>query len=219
MNEQMNEQELIRQAESYVKTRLEHETTGHDWWHIARVTALAVRIAGEEGADVLVCRLAALFHDLADEKIVPSKAEGLAQIAEWLNAHGVLEADIRHITEIIAEMSFGGGHGRPMRTIEGRVVQDADRLDAIGAIGIARTFTYNGSKGHKMHEPGRPPREQMTEEQYRKEPNTAVNHFYEKLLKLKDRMNTATGKRLAEGRHAMMESFLDRFYREWEGEL
>jgi uncharacterized protein len=208
----------IRQAREYVRSRLYGEGTGHDWWHINRVTELAERIASHEQADAFVCTLAALFHDLADDKVVDSKEAGMRDISEWLDRHGVNESPRDHILAIIATMSFQGGHGEPMKTLEGKVVQDADRLDAIGAIGIARTFAYAGSKGHILYDPDIPPRTTMTEEQYRKDTNTAVNHFYEKLLKLRDLMNTDYGKQLAAIRHAYMESYLEQFYSEWQAE-
>lgn len=210
--------DTILQAREYVRGRLYGEGTGHDWWHIHRVTEMAERIASHEQADTFVCTLAALFHDLADEKVVESSGAGLREIQEWLNTHGVSANDRDHILDIIDTMSYRGGHGEPMKTPEGMVVQDADRLDAIGAIGIARTFAYAGSKGHILYDPDIPPRTAMTVEQYRKDTNTAVNHFYEKLLKLRDLMNTDYGKQLAAQRHAYMENFLAQFYCEWQAE-
>jgi uncharacterized protein len=209
---------MIQQAREYVRSRLYGEGTGHDWWHIHRVTEIAQRIATQVQADAFVCILAALFHDLADEKVVGSTEAGMREIHDWLDAHDV-QASVRdHILEIIATMSFKGGHGEPMKTLEGKVVQDADRLDAIGAIGIARTFAYAGSKGHILYDPDIPPRTSMTEEQYRKDTNTAINHFYEKLLKLQGLMNTDYGKQLAASRHGYMENFLEQFYGEWKAE-
>ncbi len=206
---------IIVQARSYVKRELLKEGTGHDWWHIYRVSELAKQIAAHEGANRYICELAALFHDLADEKIVESKAVGLQHIAQWLEDHEVDSADITQIIEIIATMSYNGGHGEPMSSLEGKVVQDADRLDAIGAIGIARTFVYAGAKGHPIYDPEIPPRDQMTVEQYRNGENTAVNHFYEKLLKLKSLLNTDCAKVIADQRHQFMEQFLHQFYKEW----
>ncbi|KAA9004003.1 HD domain-containing protein [Paenibacillus spiritus] len=209
---------VLSEAEAFVRQRLLNEGTGHDWWHIYRVVRLADKLAEREGAETGIVRLAALFHDLADDKVVASKEQGMAEIAAWLEDHGVGERDWERILEIIATLSFRGGGGAPMTTLEGQVVQDADRLDAIGAVGIARTFSYNGSKGNLIYDPGLPVRETMTEAQYRQERGTAVNHFYEKLLKLKDRMNTAYGRELAEKRHRVMEQYLEQFFREWEGE-
>lgn len=210
---------ILAAAEIYVKERLEGETTGHDWWHIKRVADSARSIAEAEQADTFVCVLAALLHDLADEKVCGSEAEGLAAISRWMDGNGVSPEDRDHVAEIVSTMSFKGGGRPPVRTLEGRVVQDADRLDAIGAMGIARVFVYSGAKGRPVHDPSVAPRENMTVEEYRSGRDTAVNHFYEKLLKLKDLMNTETGRRRAEGRHRFMEQYLEQFYGEWDGRL
>lgn len=214
----METDQMIMEAREYVKDRLKSEPSGHDWWHIYRVAEWSKRLAEQEGADPVVCELAALFHDLADEKIVASKEEGMAAISYWLTEHGADAALVDHVLEIIGTMSYGGGGGRPMSTLEGRVVQDADRLDAIGAIGIARTFAFGGSRGRLMYDPAEPPRNSMTQEEYRSRQGTTVNHFYEKLLKLKDLMNTPAAQREAAARHAFMEQFLAQFHREWPGE-
>ncbi|CAG7653565.1 HD domain-containing protein [Paenibacillus allorhizosphaerae] len=213
-----NQTAILEQAAIYVRQELERDSGGHDWWHIVRVTAMAKRLAAGEQADLFVCELAALLHDVADEKLNPSKEAGLRKVKSWLEQAGVSPEGGLHIMEIIATMSYGGGKGEPMRTLEGRIVQDADRLDAIGAIGVARTFAYGGWKGSPMHNPELPPREHMTAEQYRNEENTTINHFYEKLLKLKQRMNTDTARAIAEERHRFMERFLEQFYREWDAE-
>jgi uncharacterized protein len=210
---------ILDKTEIHVKERLEGETTGHDWWHIKRVAESARSIAAEEQADVFVCVLAALLHDLADEKVCGNEAEGLAAISQWMKESGVTDEDRDHVVEIVSTMSFKGGGRPPVRTLEGQVVQDADRLDAIGAMGIARVFVYSGAKGRPVHDPSVAPRENMTVEEYRSGRDTAVNHFYEKLLKLKDLMNTETGRSRAEGRHRFMEHYLEQFYGEWEGRL
>jgi uncharacterized protein len=215
MRDQNRTEHVLEQARAYARQELERDSSGHDWWHIVRVTEMAKRLAAGEGADSFICELAALLHDVADEKLNPSKEAGMDKVRTWLAGHNLDEADREHVLEIIATMSYSGGHGTPMRTKEGRVVQDADRLDALGAIGIARTFAYSGAKGHVMHNPELQPREQMTAEQYRKEQGTAVNHFYEKLLKLKELMNTDAARRVAEERHRFMEQFLEQFYAEW----
>ncbi|GIQ69605.1 phosphohydrolase [Xylanibacillus composti] len=215
----MKLESVCQEAAVYVRERMAHEGTGHDWRHIDRVTKLAIAIAAREGADVGICQLAALFHDLPDDKLTDSKEQELENIVLWMNRHHVPDADVRHIVEIIATMSFRGGGGAPMRTLEGQVVQDADRLDAIGAIGIARTFTYAGAKGHLIHEPESAPRGVLTAEQYRNEPGTAIHHFYEKLLMLKDLMNTPTARALATERHLFMEQFLHQFYKEWDADI
>lgn len=218
MAEQGNSrQNVIAEAERWVREQLERDSSGHDWWHIHRVRNVAVRLARESGASEFVCEMAALLHDIPDEKLTGDEASGLKRVNEWLEAHG-LDADIiRHIMLIISTMSFKGGGTPPVSTIEGKVVQDADRLDAIGAIGIARTFAYSGWKGQPMHDPDLPVRESMTAEEYRKGKSTAINHFHEKLLKLASLMNTPEARQLAEKRHRYMERFLERFEQEWNG--
>jgi uncharacterized protein len=208
---------VLTAAEAWVREKLAHDSSGHDWWHIDRVVRTARAIAREERADAFVCELAALLHDVADEKLNADPAAAQRDLEAWLAASGASPSDAEHVLEIIATMSFKGGSRPPMRTLEGKVVQDADRLDAIGAVGIARVFAYSGAKMRPIHDPARPPREQMTEAEYRSGNDTAINHFHEKLLKLKDRMNTSYGRRLAEGRHRFMEAYLDEFHAEWEG--
>jgi len=210
------QQTTIELAETFVKEQLAGDSSGHDWWHIHRVRNLAVRIAKAEGADLFVCEMAALLHDVADEKLNPSFAEGLAKVEHWLSDHVASEALIRHVMTIIATLSYGGGHNPPMETLEGRVVQDADRLDAIGAIGIARTFAFGGTRGRSMHDPTVVAQDHLTKEAYRQAEGTTINHFYEKLLRLKNGMNTETGRALATSRHAYMEGFLKQFYAEWD---
>lgn len=213
----MTNEAIIAAAEQFVQEKLQHDSSGHDWWHIYRVARTARTIAAQEQADLFVCELAALLHDLADDKISQSEEIGLALVHSWLCDQGVAEETRTHILEIISTMSFKGGNRPPMRTLEGKIVQDADRLDAIGAIGIARVFAYSGAKGRAMHDPAIAPRGQMSEAEYRSGNDTAINHFYEKLLKLKDRMNTNYGKQMAEERHDFMLQYLERFYQEWEG--
>lgn len=205
------EANVIQIAEQFVKEHLENDRSGHDWWHIDRVRKLALEIARTEQADPFICELAALLHDVADEKLNASKEAGLDKVKCFLHANVKDEAVIAHVMSIISTMSFNGGKNPSMQTAEGRIVQDADRLDAIGAIGIARTFAYAGSKGHYMHDPAFVPNGE-----YRRNDNTAVNHFYEKLFKLKDLMNTERGKQLAGARHRLMEQFLEQFLKEWE---
>lgn len=216
----MDKNRLIEEATAFVRCQLENEASGHDWWHIARVTKMAKHIAEQEGADVFICELAALLHDIADEKLNEGGEEvGLLRVKDWLEVHHADKETIDTIMEIISTMSFKGGNRPPMKTLEGMVVQDADRLDAIGAIGIARTFAYAGAHGDLIYDPDIQPREKMTKEEYRTEKTTAVNHFYEKLLKLKNLMNTDRAKEMAEARHQLMEEFLQKFYHEWEGNL
>lgn len=213
----MTQNRIIRETEELVRSRLEGEASGHDWWHIHRVANMARRIAEEEQADVFICVMTALLHDLADEKLCPNPDEGMEEIRRWLEKQGLERADRDHVLEIISGMSYKGGGRPPLRTKEGQIVQDADRLDAIGAIGISRVFAYSGAKARPIHDPELPPRTTLTEAEYRSGKDTGINHFYEKLLKLKALMNTETGKRLAEGRHRFLEAYLEQFYAEWEG--
>nr|WP_027087004.1 HD domain-containing protein [Cohnella panacarvi] len=208
---------IATEAEAWVRAKLDKESSGHDWRHIERVVSTARTIAQAEGADSFICELAALLHDMADEKLNIDPIAAEQELARWLANCGISEHEAEHVMEIIATMSFKGGSRPPMRTKEGQAVQDADRLDAIGAVGISRVFAYSGAKGRPIHDPGILPRGNMTEEEYRNGRDTAINHFYEKLLKLKDLMNTATGQELAAGRHRFMEVFLEQFYAEWDG--
>lgn len=215
----MSEEKVLENTRFFVKKLLEGEGTGHDWWHIERVTNLAKSIAEKEGANLFICQMAALLHDIADEKLNESEEAGLELVREWLNKQQIDETIKNQILEIVRTISFKGGHGPKLTTLEAKVVQDADRLDAIGAIGIARCFTYAGAKGHLMYDPHLPPRESMSKEEYRHGESTAINHFYEKLLKLKDLMNTDEGYRLAEERHRFMEDYLRQFFSEWDGSM
>lgn len=208
---------IIEKTEEFVKEKLKDESSGHDWYHIYRVKKLAENIAEQEGADHFICVMAALLHDIADEKIAGTEEKGLEEVKLWLVSIALESHYIEQIISIISTMSFKGGNQSAMQTLEGQVVQDADRLDAIGAIGIGRTFAYSGAKGQLMYDPEIPVREKMTKDQYRNEKSTAVNHFYEKLLKLKNTMNTTYAKKLADERHAFLESFLEQFFGEWEG--
>jgi uncharacterized protein len=208
---------VLQAAEAYVKAKLEKDSSGHDWWHIYRVVQTARTIAAEEVADGFVCELAALLHDVADEKLNADPAAAEQELMGWLAVSGIGEVTTAHVLEIISTMSFKGGQRPPVLTLEGKVVQDADRLDAIGAVGISRVFAYSGSKGRPIHDPHVLAREQLTAETYRNGNDTAINHFYEKLLKLKELMNTRYARQLAEERHRFMELYLEQFYEEWEG--
>ncbi|MFC0216523.1 HD domain-containing protein [Paenibacillus chartarius] len=209
---------ILSDAEAWAKEKLSRDSSGHDWWHIERVVRTARTIASVEQADLFVCELAALLHDMADEKLNEDPAAAQRELEAWLYGSGASEAEVRHVLEIIATMSFKGGARPPMRTLEGKVVQDADRLDAIGAVGISRVFAFSGAKGRPIHDPSVQVRLTMTEAEYRSGNDTAINHFYEKLLMLKDLMNTEYGRRLAQGRHEFMETYLQQFYEEWKGE-
>lgn len=210
-------QATIQATENYVSVELADEASGHDWWHIYRVTQSAIEIAQAEEADLYICTMAALLHDIADEKLNSSEAAGLKKVVTWLDKRAVSEEAQAAILEIITTMSFKGGNNKKVTSLEGQVVQDADRLDAIGAIGIARAMTYSGFKGRPIHDPNLKPRENLSVAEYRNGKDSAIMHFYEKLLKLKDLMNTAYGRQLAEGRHQFMEVYLEEFYQEWAG--
>ena len=214
----MGRAETLAAAEAFAREQLGGDSSGHDWWHAERVRRMAREIARAEGADGFVCELAALLHDVADDKVAGDEETGLRRVGEWLEAERIDGPTRDHVMEIIATMSFAGGNRPPMRTLEGRVVQDADRLDSIGAVGIARTFAFGGSRGRAIYEPGERARTYASKAQYRSSGASSILHFHEKLLLLKDRMNTASGRRLAEDRHRYMEAFLDEFMREWEGE-
>ena len=212
----LKKEEQIELTKDFVKKHLENDASGHDWWHIVRVAEIAKTIAVKEKADLFICEMSALLHDIADEKINATEAEGLKKVRDWLHAIHVDEPGVSAIISIISTISYKGGGQPAMQTLEGQIVQDADRLDAIGAIGIARTFAYAGSKGDLMYHPSISPRDHMTKEEYRNGQSTAVNHFYEKLLKLKELMNTDYAKKMAEERHAFMELYLQTFFKEWE---
>jgi uncharacterized protein len=214
----MDHEQLLAAAEDLARAELDRDSSGHDWWHIARVRALARTIAEHEGADIFICELAALLHDLADAKIASDEATGLARVRDWLAEQGADAETVARVMEIVATMSFSGGTKLAPATLEGRVVQDADRLDAIGAIGIARAFAYGGSRGRLMHDPGVPPQEYVSAAAYHASAAPTINHFYEKLLLLKGRMNTSYARQLAEVRHRYMQAFLDEFFAEWTGE-
>ena len=211
----------IQQTITYVKQELKNAEGGHDWWHIERVWKTAKHIAKSEEVDLLVVELGALLHDIADSKfhdgdesIGPRKARAFLYTLE------IEENVINHVIRIIENISFKGGkEAQTFQSTELDVVQDADRLDALGAIGIARTFNYGGFKNREIYNPTIPSNLNMTKEEYKKSTAPSINHFYEKLLLLKDRMNTATGKAMAAKRHQFMESYLKQFYSEWEGEL
>jgi uncharacterized protein len=215
----MNTQVIERTAD-YMKERLSNESSGHDWWHVYRVWRMGRKIATSEGANLYVVELACLLHDIADYKLHGGNEEiGPRLAGEWLEKMQVEGDVISHVCEIIKEMSFkGAGVKTQMRTKEGMVVQDADRLDAIGAIGIARCFAFGGAKGNVIYDPSIPVKMDMSEEEYKKANYTQINHFYEKLMLLKDRMNTQTAKRMAEEKHQFMERFLGQFHREWNVE-
>jgi uncharacterized protein len=215
----MTNQEIIDQTVSFVKKTLEGAEGGHDWWHIYRVWNNAKLIMATEQVDMLVVELGALLHDIADSKFHGGDEEiGPKTASDFLTSMKLDGKVIQHVENIIRHISFKGSlEGQQWMSPELAVVQDADRLDAIGAIGIARTFTFGGHKGLNIYDPNIPPRKEITKDEYKFQPPPSLNHFYEKLLLLKDLMNTETGKRIARERHQYMEEFLTQFYAEWEG--
>lgn len=217
----MNQQSIIEQTVAHVKLTLSGAEGGHDWWHIHRVWKTAQHIATAEQADELVVALGALLHDIADSKFHNGdETVGPRKAREWLVSLGVAAPVIEHVENIITHISFkGGNHQQAFRSKELDIVQDADRLDAIGAIGIARAFNYGGFKNRPMHDPDIQPNMNMSKEEYKNNKAPTINHFYEKLLLLKDRMNTETGKQLAMQRHMFMENYLKQFYGEWDAEF
>ncbi|WP_462268146.1 HD domain-containing protein [Mucilaginibacter sp.] len=213
--------QLVAQTAAYVQQALQHAEGGHDWWHIYRVWNNAKLIAATETVDLLTVELAALLHDIADSKFHGGDEEIGPQTAiQFLNSIQAPAEVTRHVGEIIRHMSFKNSLGSVhFHSPELAVVQDADRLDAIGAIGIARAFSYGGFKGREIHNPNIEPALHMSKEAYKASTAPTINHFYEKLLLLKDKMNTATGKQLAQQRHEFMEAYLQQFYAEWQGEV
>ena len=217
----MDQETIIQKTTDFVKEVLSDAEGGHDWWHIYRVWKLSKHIAKTENVDMFIVELGALLHDIADPKFHGGDEEiGPRKARDFLSPLNVDEDVIIHVENIIANISFKGGkHTQKFRSPELDVVQDADRLDAIGAIGIARAFNYGGYKGREIYNPNIKPNLNMTKEEYKNSNAPTLNHFYEKLLLLKDRMNTKTGKSMAEHRHKFMEQFLDEFYKEWNGKL
>ena len=194
----------IQEAMEYARQVFLGDSSGHDYYHTLRVYYLATEIAKAEGANLETVQLAALLHDVDDHKLSPQTCENMDRAAAFLKSHGVSEAQTEEIVKIISGISFSRNSGRP-DSLEGMCVQDADRLDAIGAIGIARTFAYGGSRGRAIHDP------------QGKDELTSIAHFYDKLLNLKALMNTETGRATAEGRDRFMRQYLEEFYEEWDG--
>ncbi|WP_339146414.1 MULTISPECIES: HD domain-containing protein [unclassified Sutcliffiella] len=206
---------MIHKVEEYVESIFKNDTTGHDWYHIQRVRRLALHIGKVEQANLLMVEIIALLHDVLDDKLTNDKVNSKAEIAELLAELPLTKLHIDEILHTIENIGFKGGNGIVLETLEGKVVQDADRLDALGAIGTARTFMYSGAKGQEMYNPEIEVRSEMTYEQYRKEKSTAINHFHEKLFLLKDTLQTEEAKRIAEEREAFMKQFVDQFMKEW----
>jgi uncharacterized protein len=204
----------------FVKNKLQNAEAGHDWFHIERVYRNSLLIANEEECDLEVVKLAALLHDIADSKFNDgNESIGPKTARTFLEKENISQKTINHVVAIIENISFKGGNfEKKFTSKELEIVQDADRLDAIGAIGIARTFNYGGFKNRQLYNPEIAPQLKMTKEEYKNSETPTINHFYEKLLLLKDKMNTETGKKIAQERHRFMEVFLSQFYAEWDGE-
>ena len=216
----MDKQKILDKTRDYIKKELSGDGSGHDWWHVVRVTKIAMQIGIKEGADLFIIELGAMLHDLGDFKFHNGDITvGPRMVTEWLQSIGVDTVTIDNIVTIVKEISYKGSDVEtPMSTLEGEIVQDADRLDATGAIGIARTFAYGGSKNREMHNPNIEPENHDNFEDYKNSTSPTINHFYEKLLLLKDRMNTKTAKKMAYKRHEFMVDYLNQFYKEWEGD-
>ena len=214
----MNQNEIIRKTAEFVEREFSGDSSGHDWHHIRRVWKTAAVLCKREKADLFVVELAALLHDLDDWKFSENGAEIPSRAKAWMEACGVEEQTIQTVCGIVRNVSFQGAQvENGMKTLEGFIVQDADRLDAIGAIGIGRAFAYGGYRNRPMYDPEAGTHMHASFEEYKNSKSATVNHFYEKLLLLKDRMNTRAAKRIAERRHEIMVKFLDQFMSEWEG--
>lgn len=220
----MNQKEIINQTITFVKTTLKNAEGGHDWFHVERVWKNAKLIAKSEEVDLFIVELGALLHDIADAKFYEGdETVGPQKAREFLKSISVKESTIQHIENIIQYVSFKTSLEKNKEahftSNELKVIQDADRLDAIGAIGIARAFNYGGFKNREMYNPKIKPNLTLSKDAYKKSTAPTINHFYEKLLLLKNKMNTETGEKIAEKRHAFMEQFLQQFYMEWDGDL
>ena len=214
----MKEEKIIKSVKTYVEDFHAGDSTGHDFHHVMRVHRNALHIQESAGGDYFIIAVASLLHDTIDDKL--NKSEHAVEDArDYLRSFSIEEAVVEKILYAMQAVSFKGGNNEfKVRSIEDKIVQDADRLDALGAIGIARTFIFGGAKNHEMHDPEMEARSDMTAEEYRKGKNTMINHFYEKLLKLKELMHTDTAKALADERHRFMVDYLEQFYAEWQGE-
>ncbi|WP_088071983.1 HD domain-containing protein [Gottfriedia luciferensis] len=211
----MNKQEIILQLEQYVRNLHQGDSSGHDWYHIDRVRNLAVHIAEKENANVFIVECAALVHDVIDDKLHDDLASQKIQLENILKELLNNSEEVNEVLYIIENISYKGGNGVIPTSLEGKIVQDADRLDAIGAIGVARTFAYGGKKNRSMYNPDFKIRENMTIEEYRSDQSSSLHHFYEKILKLKDLMNTKVAYEIANERHQFVENFIDQFMKEW----
>ena len=210
-------EQLVQNATKFIKEIFQNDFSGHDFFHSMRVYRTAINIAEVEHADMAVVALAALLHDVDDRKLSPMTAEKKENAVRFMRSQNVPESKIRQVCQIIDEVSFKGTDSVRPSTPEGKCVQDADRLDALGAIGIARTFAYGGSHNRTIYDPELPPRTAMNQAQYYSSKSTSLNHFYEKLFLLEGMMNTETGKAIARKRTQYMQQFVDEFLNEWDG--
>ncbi|MCH5259524.1 MAG: HD domain-containing protein [Lachnospiraceae bacterium] len=208
---------IINDAVEFVRNTFKDDHSGHDYFHTLRVYKMATRIAEQENASLMIVQLAALLHDVDDIKLSPETHANKDRAVAFLREHSISEAMIKTICDIIGEVSFRGTDSIMPKTIEGRCVQDADRLDAIGAIGIARAFAYGGSHNRIIHDPEIKPTVNMNANEYQNRTSTTINHFYEKLFQLRDLMNTTTAKKIAEQREDYMKNYISEFLDEWDG--
>ena len=220
MGKSPSQQQIINQTAEFIRRKFDGESTGHDWHHIDRVWRMAQKIGAKEGADPFVVELAALLHDIADWKS-HDEHQGGVEARKWLGQFAIDQTVLDHVCQIVDNISFKGlGRTNKITTLEGKVVQDADRLDAIGAVSIARVFMFGGAKGRPIHNPD-VPLTPLTDEEYRipaihnNTSRPSIHHFYDKLLYLKDRLNTQSARQIAERRHRFMEKYLEEFFREW----
>ena len=213
----MDYKEFIQKTEDFMISEFRGEGSGHDWFHIDRVRKMALYLGRQEGSDLFITEMAALLHDLDDWKLVKSGNQFPLRAEKWLQEMNLEMDQVSRIVQVIEDISFkGAGVETPVHSLEAAVVQDADRLDAIGAIGIARTFAYGGNKKRALYDPAVVPVMHCDFQSYQSSTAPTINHFYEKLLLLKDRMNTDAGRTIAIGRHQYMETFLSQFFEEWE---
>ncbi len=210
--------DLLKNALDFAKQRFEHDASGHDFHHTVRVYRTAIYMAEQENADKEIVALAAILHDVDDAKLFGTPMGSTESAHRFLVEHHVDSTTIDAIEEIIRTLSFKGTDSKACESLEGKIVQDADRLDAIGAIGIARAFAFGGSRQRVIHDPEQKPDLSMNQSAYTKNKGTTINHFFEKLLLLKDQMNTPTARRIAERRHGILVKFMDDFFKEWESE-
>ena len=214
---EMDHLQIIQETERFINSKFRSEGSGHDWFHVDRVRKMALRIGQQEGCDLFITEMAALLHDLDDWKLTEPDSHNPSRAAKWLDKMGVNAEITSHILRIIEDVSYlGAGTETPVRSVEAAVVQDADRLDAIGAIGIARTFAYGGHKNRLIYDPAVSPVMHCDFQEYKKSAAPTINHFFEKLLLLKDRMNTQTARIIAGQRHQYMKDYLIQFFEEWE---